>query len=228
MEERDNDLAARFAQFAAEFNAEPGSQRTIERVIQSARAALACDDAGVLLRSGGTVTTAAATSARVEMSDQIQRESGEGPCYAATQTAELYRVDDTARETPWPAWAHAVAALGIRSALGVPLRTHDRNYGALNLYSEQASAFSDDDVAVAAIFARHAALAVDAATKEETLEQAVDARKLVGQAQGIIMERYNVDADAAFDALMRFSQDNNLKLRELAEHIVSQRSFPER
>ena len=69
---------------------------------------------------------------------------------------------------------------------------------------------------------------LDAATKEETLEQAVDARKLVGQAQGIIMERYNVDADAAFDALMRFSQDNNLKLRELAEHIVSQRSFPER
>lgn len=223
----DKDLAARFAEFAAEFHAEPGAQRTIELIAESARDALTCDDAGVLLRAGSSVSTAAATSHRVEVSDQIQREKADGPCFAATQTSELFRVDDTTLETPWPEWAHEVAKLGIRSALGVPLRTHDRNYGALNLYSNEASAFNDDDVAVAAIFARHAALAVDAATKEETLEQAIDARKLIGQAQGIIMERYDLDADAAFDTMLRFSQHNNVKLRHVAERIVKYRSLPE-
>ena len=226
MPDSDNDLAARFAEFAAEFHAESGSKETIELVTDSARAALGCADAGVLLRSGRTVTTASATSRRVEISDEIQREAAEGPCYAATMTAELYRVDDTTLETPWPEWAYEVSKLGIRSALGVPLRTHDRHYGALNLYSELPMGFSDDDVAVATIFARHAALALDAARKEETLEEAIDARKVIGQAQGIIMERYNVDADAAFATLTRFSQNNNVKLRNLAEHIVHHREFP--
>jgi len=220
------EIAERFATFAAQFHAEPDAERTVELVSEHARAALGCDDAGVLLRSDGALTTASATSARVEESDRIQRETGEGPCFAASQTAELFRVDDTTLVTPWPHWAWEVSKLGIRSALGVPLRTHDRNYGALNLYSEQPSYFGDDEVAVALIFARHASIALDGATKEESLVQAIDARKIIGQAQGIIMERYDVDADTAFDTLRKFSQVNNIKLRAVAEHIVSERRFP--
>ena len=226
MSDAGRELAEKLATFAMQFHAEPGPVRTIEKVAQNARAALTCHDAGVLLRAGGTLTTAAATSPRVVESDRIQRETGEGPCFAASQTAELFRVDDTTLDTPWPEWAWAVSKLGIRSALGVPLRTHDRNYGALNLYSEAPSAFGDDEVAVALIFARHASIALDGAAKQESLGLAIDARKIIGQAQGIIMERYRVDADRAFDTLLHFSQNNNLKLRDVAKHVVEQREFP--
>jgi GAF domain-containing protein len=226
MPEDDLHLAEKFAAFAAHFHAEPGTERTVASVAEYARDALGCTDAGVLVRKGGVIETAAATSARVEKSDQIQRELGEGPCFAASETAELFRVDDTKAVTPWPEWAWTVSQLGIRSALGVPLRTHDRNYGALNLYAEEPGAFGDDEVAIAMIFARHAAIALDNATKEQTLAEAIDARKIIGQAQGIIMERYHVNEDTAFDTLRRFSQDNNLKLRLVAEHIVSEREFP--
>jgi hypothetical protein len=41
--------------------------------------------------------------------------------------------------------------------------------------------------------------------------QAIDARKLVGQAMGILMERFDLDGDRAFEVLKRYSQDNNLK-----------------
>ena len=226
MTDADWELAERFAAFAVDFHAEPDSESTIELVTEHARAALSCDDAGVLLRSGGGLVTASATSARVEESDRIQRETGEGPCYAASQTSELFRVDDTTLVTPWPDWAWKVSQLGIRSALGVPLRTHDRNYGALNLYSEEPKYFGDDEVAVALIFARHASIALDGATKEESLVQAIDARKIIGQAQGIIMERYDVDSDTAFATLRKFSQVNNMKLRTVAEHVVTKRRFP--
>ena len=228
MSEPEWELAEQFAIFATEFHAEPGSERTIELVTEHARSALGCDDAGVLLRTGGVLVTASASSERVEESDRIQRESGEGPCFAATVTAEIFRVDDTTLVTPWPDWAWQVSKMGIRSALGVPLRTHDRNYGALNLYSEQPEFFGEDEVAIALIFARHASIALDGATKEESLSHAIDARKIIGQAQGIIMERYDVDADEAFDTLRTFSQVNNMKLRYVAEHIVSERRFPGR
>ena len=226
MSDSELELAERFAMFAVQFHAEADSERTIELVTEHARAALGCDDAGVLLRSGGRLTTASASSARVEESDRIQRETGEGPCFAASQTAELFRVDDTTLVTPWPDWAWQVSKMGLRSALGVPLRTHDRNYGALNLYSEQPGYFGDDEVAIALIFARHASIALDGATKEKSLVEAIDARKIIGQAQGIIMERYAVDADKAFDTLRKFSQVNNMKLRAVAEHIVAERRFP--
>ena len=228
MSEPDMELAEQFARFATQFHAEPGSERTIESVTENARIALGCDDAGVLLRSGAVLTTAYATSLRVEESDRIQRESGQGPCFAASVTAEIFRVDDTTLETEWPDWAWQVSKLGIRSALGVPLRTHDRNYGALNLYSETASHFGEDEVAIAMIFARHASIALDGAAKEESLVEAIDARKIIGQAQGILMERYDVDADTAFETLRRFSQDHNIKLRAVAEHVISKRRFPGR
>ncbi|MCB2413061.1 GAF and ANTAR domain-containing protein [Demequina sp. TTPB684] len=200
--------------------------RTVAKVTENARDALGCDDAGVLMKMGGVLSTASSTSSRVDESDRIQRETGEGPCFVASQTGELFRVDDTTLETPWPTWAWAVSRLGIRSALGVPLRSHDRSYGALNLYSNEPSAFGDDEIAVALIFARHASIALDAATKQESLGLAIDARKIIGQAQGIVMERYQMDADLAFDTLLRFSQNNNLKLREVAKRIVDGRDFP--
>ncbi len=226
MSDPEMELAEQFAEFATQFHQEPGSERTIEAVTEQARSALGCDDAGVLLRVSGELTTAYATSKRVEESDRIQRESGEGPCFAASKTAEIFRVDDTTLETEWPDWAWQVSKLGIRSGLGVPLRTHDRNYGALNLYSETPSYFGEDEVAIAMIFARHASIALDGATKEESFAQAIDARKIIGQAQGIIMERYDVDADTAFHTLRQFSQVNNIKLRAVAEHVIAKRRFP--
>lgn len=228
MSDAELSLAEQFAAYAVDIHAEPGRQRTIEAVTEYARDALDCADAGVLLRVDGSLVTASATSPRVERSDQVQRESGEGPCFAASTAPEIFCVADTHAEARWPEWAAVVAELGIRSAIGVPLRTHDRNYGALNLYSEAPGGFDDDDIAVALIFARHAAIALDDATKEETLVEAIDARKVIGQAQGIIMERYDVDADTAFDTLRRFSQHNNLKLRYVAEHLVEERTFPAR
>jgi len=222
------ELAEQFATFASQFHAQPTVERTIDVVAASARVALGCDDAGILLRVNGKLTTASATSSRVEISDAVQIESGEGPCFAAAATPQIYLVEDTTASTPWPDWARVVSDLGIRSAVGVPLRTHDRNYGALNLYSDAPGTFGDDEVAIALIFARHASVALDHATKAHTLTQAIDARKVIGQAQGIVMERYGLDSDTAFDTLMRFSQDHNMKLRQLADHIVAGREFPPR
>jgi AmiR/NasT family two-component response regulator len=76
------------------------------------------------------------------------------------------------------------------------------------------------------IFARHAALALSGAMNEAELNVALDSRKLVGQAQGILMERYGLDEARAFAVLRRYSQDHNLKLRRVAEYLVSHRRLP--
>jgi hypothetical protein len=55
---------------------------------------------------------------------------------------------------------------------------------------------------------------------------AMDARKLIGQTQGILMERFRVDAEGAFAILRRYSQDNNRKLRDVVMELINTRKLP--
>jgi AmiR/NasT family two-component response regulator len=77
------------------------------------------------------------------------------------------------------------------------------------------------------LLAVHAATALLAAQRQENLWQAVDARKLIGQAQGMLMERFTLDTDQAFAVLLRYSQDRNLKLRTVAEQLIEERRLPD-
>jgi GAF domain-containing protein len=127
----------------------------------------------------------------------------------------------------WMSWGPAVAELGLRSVLSLRLETRSRRYGSLNLYAERVDAFDQDDLAVATIFVRHASVALANAHNEEGLQVAIDARKLIGQAQGILMERFDIDADRAFEFLRRQSQAHNVKLRYVAEWVVDHRRSPD-
>ncbi|MEO6604596.1 MAG: GAF and ANTAR domain-containing protein, partial [Aeromicrobium sp.] len=160
---------------------------------------------------------------RVGESHNLQIVFDEGPCLDAIEGGPLYRSDDVAADLRWPAWGPAVAEMGMRSVLSIRLETRARRYGSLNLYAERLGAFDDDDVAVASIFVTHASVALAAAHNEEGLQVAIDARKLIGQAQGILMERYDLDANRAFDFLRRQSQDHNVKLRDVALWVVEHR-----
>jgi hypothetical protein len=119
-----------------------------------------------------------------------------------------------------------ITGLGNRNVLQMPLTVAGRAAGVLCLYNTEPDRFSDDDEAVAHILARHASIAVATARHEENLAQAVDARKLVGQAMGILMERYDLDSDRAFEVLRRYSQDGNVKLRDVAQQLIDTRALP--
>jgi len=110
--------------------------------------------------------------------------------------------------------------------LSVRLFTSATTVGALNLFDPEPCRFDADDVAVAHVLARHAAVALASTRQVEHLELAVDARKLIGQAQGILMERFDLDADRAFAVLRRYSQHHNIKLRAVAQRLVETRQLP--
>lgn len=216
-----------FAEMALDLHAEPTAGSTVERIAEYAKIATGCDEAGIMLmHARHRIETAAATSKRVGESHNLQILHDEGPCLAAIERKGGLIVKDTASDARWPHWGHAVAALGLRSALSVSLETHERRYGSLNLYAERVDAFDSEDLAVAEIFARHASVALASKHSEEGLQLAVDSRRLIGQAQGILMERFKIDADRAFDVLRRFSQTNSVKLRDVAQQVVQSRELP--
>lgn len=217
-----------FAQMALELHELPDAESTVGKIAEYAQLATECDHAGIMLvHARQQIETAAATSDLVGESHNLQIIHDEGPCLDAIEGAPHYMSGNIGIDPRWPKWGPAVAELGFHSVLSVRLETKTRKYGSLNLYAEAHDAFDDDDLAVAGIFVRHATVAIANAHNEEGLQLAIDARKLIGQAQGIVMERFDLDADRAFEFLRRQSQTHNVKLRYVADWVVANRSTPD-
>jgi ANTAR domain-containing protein/GAF domain-containing protein len=217
-----------FADLAETLHAAPTPDRTAEQVVSYARQQLDADYGGItLIRRGGRLETIAPTDPLVEQVDILQYELDEGSCRDASWHHETLASEDLAVDPRWPRWAPKVAGLGIASALAAELTdAEDRRIGAVNLYWTRPRRFSADDIAFANIFARHAALALATSFKIAGLNVALDGRKLIGQAQGILMERHGLDEARAFEVLKRYSQDHNIKLRHVAEHLIANRRLP--
>jgi GAF domain-containing protein len=218
--------AEEFAQLALAMH-DVTVEETVEKILEFTLKAVGCDFAGVIFVHGrNNIETAAATDAIVAKLDAMQMEVGEGPDVSVLEDRLSVIVGDTRTESRWPRWAERVYDVGIRSLLSVRMYTDDETIGTLNAYSKVPDAFDVDDQAVAHVLARHAAVALGSARKIENLWMAVDARKRIGQAQGILMERFDLTADQAFAVLLRYSQDNNVKLRMVADRLVETRELP--
>jgi GAF domain-containing protein len=198
-------------------------------VVGIARRALPGSEATsiTLIRDERTFT--AAYDGQLAMdADELQYERGYGPCLDAGRAGSLFVISDMRTETRWPDYARHAAELGVRSSLSVPLPFQGATIGALNNYARTPDAFGDADVRLGEEVAAFVAIAVgnaeaaDRATSDVTnMRQAMASRSVIEQAKGILMERYKVTAEQAFTLLTHASQRSNVKLRDIAEELVT-------
>lgn len=205
-----------------------GVTETAESVIALARLDLACDYAGITVRDRhGSYHSLAVTDPVVERADQLQYELGEGPCVLALDEQREIVTEDLSSDPRWPRWGSRAAELGLSSVLAVNLTDDGKRMGVLNLYSTQRRTFTVEDIAFGHVFGARAAVALSNSHRIEQFHAAIDGRTVIGQAQGILMERYQLNADEAFAVLRRLSQERNVRLRHVATSLVSPRSLDE-
>jgi GAF domain-containing protein len=182
------------------------------------------DSAGVLLvGKGGKFDSLAGTSELPHRLDTLQMTFNEGPCVEAALAELIVRTDDFRGEERWPQYSAAAVEIGVLSGLSFKLYTSDRTAGALNLFAFKPNAFDAEDETTGVVLAAHAAAAILASRQGEQLESALSTRDRIGQAKGVIMERYGVDDVQAFEMLRRLSQDSNTRLIDIAERVISTR-----
>ncbi|OIJ68483.1 antitermination regulator [Streptomyces mangrovisoli] len=218
------------AAMARDLLAQDSVDATLERITASATELVTgCDAAGILVLHGTRVESLAPTHQLVVDSDRLQERLGEGPCFDAARSSlgdRVFRIADVTDEQPrWPAYAPEAKALGIGSMMGFLLFTDDEDLGALNLYSREPGAFTEDSETAGWLLASHAAVAFSAARTHAQMEHAVATRHLIGEAMGILMGARHLTEEQAFDVLRRYSQQNNIKLREVARRICAQGSL---
>lgn len=191
-----------------------------------------CAFAGILVGETNGMATAAASSEIVVELHRLQIDAGHGPCFDAVATQTPGYVADLATDEQWPSFAAGALRLGIRSVLAYPLGPVGPP-SALNLYGELPAAFGATDRARGLLLAVFAGLAVEALNaqekaehREENLRAALRSRELIGQAQGILMERERITGDQAFALLRESSQHLNVKLREVAQRLIETGETP--
>lgn len=221
--------AEEFARLAEQLHAEPEEQRTLDRIVALAVQTVdPADSCSVTTsRANGPLSVAAATDAVAGEAAELQQRVGEGPYLDVTAAFGMVSVDDLTLDTRWPRLSRAAAGLGVRSLLSVRLDLSDPSLTAsLNLLADRPYAFDTTDLAIAGIFARHAGSALDMARQGESLRAAARSRQIIGVAEGMLMQRFGLTLDQAFELLRRYSQTHNIKLRVLAERLVETGRVP--
>ncbi len=226
--ETSEDLAHALAGFARQVQRQDDRSQVLATVVHcGTRTVPGAQEGSISLVVGRRRVLSQAASSRLpELVDAVQEEVGQGPCLETAFEQHTVHVPDLATDPRWPRFSARAVALGVHSMLSFQLYVEDDNLGALNLFSRVPGAFDERSVLVGELFAAHAAVACSAAQRESALERALLSRGLVGQAQGILMERGRLTAEQAFAVLQRSSQDRNVKLAEVARRLVETGALP--
>lgn len=227
-------LADTFSEAARSLFAPGTVTGTLQRVVDLAVETIdGCDFAGIFLLVGDAVTTNVHTDPLVIDVDALQRRFTEGPCIDAIAHECTLYADDLADDTRWPKFGPEATAIGVRSLLALSLST-DGTRGALSLYARYPQAFGVIDRAKGLLLSSLASLAITTAEahddddrRKDNLQAALITRAVIGQAQGILIERERITPDQAFDILRRASQHLNIKLRDVAQALVDTGESPQ-
>jgi transcriptional regulator with GAF, ATPase, and Fis domain len=217
-----DDLSERLAVLARDMQRQADAASVVELIVSAVAGTIpGAEEASVtLVHNRRRVVSAAATGQLARRFDDLQQETKEGPCLDAMYQHETVRVDDLASDARWPELSRrATAEMGVASMLCFRLFVHENDLGALNLLARRPGAFTDESERIGLLFAAHAAVAVADAQDLNHMTAALASRDVIGQAKGILMERYRITGEMAFALLAKTSQDSNLKLYDVAEHL---------
>lgn len=191
----------------------------LQAVPGATHTAVALRHAGGWTRYGDPLATAA---------DQLQTELGEGPAVDVLRGEAPLAVDDLGHAlTRWPRSAPRTQELGVQAAVYAPVCVSGRAVGRVGVLATTAGALTEQSTQAVAMVVAHLSAAASASAQVRQLELALVSRDVIGQAKGVLMERHGIDAERAFEVLVRYSRSGNTKLRDVAEHLVTTRSLPD-
>jgi GAF domain-containing protein len=178
------------------------------------------DEATISIRhEDGSLRSYALTAEFLGDLDVWQFDNAEGPCYDGVTDNAFTICGDLGSDPRYPSYGRRAQADGIRSQAGLRLFESGRTVGGLNLYSRSVGALADVAF-LAELFAEHARGAIAYAWQIDGLREAITSRQVIGQAVGIVMQRFDLPEDRAFAYLTRLSNDRNVKLRVIAQEVI--------
>ena len=221
MEHDNDDLTRVLGTLAFDLQDQANVEDTLEFIVAGAiRLVPGARWAGISMINGHTIEARVPSHPLVKTLDEMQSTFNEGPCVETLREHHTVLIDDVASDRRWPRFTAAAHEAGVGSILSFQLHVRKNNFGALNLYGSEPFIFDVESQFIGRVLAQHASVAMAASTLDSQFHAAIDRRDLIGQAKGLLMERNGVTGLQAFKMLVSASQDNNVKLVDVARWLV--------
>jgi transcriptional regulator with GAF, ATPase, and Fis domain len=217
-----DELAEQLTVLARDMQRFSSSQEVLDHIVVSVvQMVPGAEDATITVaEQRRTARSAAASSDRARLFDELQSQTKQGPCLDALFDQETVRVADLATDERWPALSARVGELGARSMVCFQLFVTGTTLGSLDVLATQPAAFDEESERVGLLISSHAAVALAGAQELEGVHSALSNRDVIGQAKGILMERFKITADEAFALLVTASQQTNRKVHTVAAELA--------
>lgn len=228
--ERYSDLVEALTELARTLTENESVRETLDSILALAlRSIPGCHAASVTaFDEADQPGTIAATDDKTRELDRRQYALHDGPCLDAARRQQVNRWNHQEAEQRWPEFTQLAQEMGLCSYLSAGLGLAGHQLGALNLSSHDGDGFSQLDEELIALFTVPASAAIvvvsrycNARDLAARLEVGLHSRAVIDQAIGIVMVESRCDADTAFAALSRASNNRYMKLRDLAAEIVT-------
>lgn len=226
------DVAMEFAAAALDIARASDIDSTRQRIVDLAVARVGCQSAALWqVHRGETLRLDASTDPElVALMSSIAKDVGSLAKSCLAEGRDL-SVADFTTETRWPSYvAQVLARTKIRSASAFCLTGHGQTIGVLTLYSEKPHALSIDQLSMATIYAAHAGIALQDALHADqaaNLQQALQSNRRIGMALGVLIAQHKLTEQQAFDLLRAASQNNHVKLHDVAEEVILTGAAPQ-
>jgi hypothetical protein len=179
--------------------------------------------AGISVTNGQVMRCLSSSDTCARVLDQIQQDYRQGPYFELPWDRRTIQVDELTTDTRWPVFAPVgVAMTPVRSLLSFELLTSQTTL-VLNLYADKPSAFTVDSAPLGQIFAIEIAVALDVGRRETGFKNRLANRDIVGQAKGILMERFHIDGLAAFNLLTEMANQRKQSPAQVARELIATR-----
>ncbi|BAL86056.1 hypothetical protein AMIS_8360 [Actinoplanes missouriensis 431] len=187
--------------------------------------------AGLMLADErGRLEFMAGSDENVRLVELFQLQNDQGPCLEAFRTGQsIVNVDLASASDRWPRFAPRAVEAGFRSVHAFPLRLRTQVIGALNIFGSATGGDFDAadipimqtlaDIATIGLMQERAIRRSEALT--EQLQGALNSRIIIEQAKGAIAQVHGVGVDEAFRRIRAYARNNNRRLTEVAELIVT-------
>lgn len=203
---------------------------TMTRLVEAATAMTPAVDVGILLAdSAGRLRIVASSSERASHVEEAQLGADEGPCLDAFHSGVTVEVADLAEHRQqWPEFVQQAEQCGFRAQLAVPLSLRGQHLGGMGVFFDRTDALDDRTAALLQAMAQIATIAIIQQRSVEEhvdlarqLQRALDARVLIEQAKGLVASSRGISIDAAYQLLRGQARSQQMRLRDVAEELVS-------
>jgi GAF domain-containing protein len=201
----------------------------IREIVNTTHAMFDVDGAGLMLVNAEQhLRSIAASDDRFAHLEELQIRHQEGPCIDAFEIKDLVGTEDLTDDRRWPQFSEAAVARKVRAVLASPLPYNQDAVGVVAVLSEQRRPWSAEGELALLAFTDLAALLIASMMQGEQqselaaqLQGALDSRKVIEQAKGVLMGTQGISARAAYEQLRAQARAERRKLGAVCTEIVA-------